>query len=156
MHKFPKVLPFIQETLRWRPIVPLGAPHATTQEDEYRGLRIPAGATVLPNHWAMDLDDAVFDDPFALAPITVFDTGERYESDSSKMLQSALSGPVDLKASVSVRSSYRKEVIEELLALAEQDRAVFMPQAHGGDDADIKHGNFQMCGTQDYTMLHRE
>jgi cytochrome P450 len=34
---------------RWRPIVPLGVPHATTKADEYDGYDIPKGATVYCN-----------------------------------------------------------------------------------------------------------
>jgi cytochrome P450 len=33
----------VREVLRWRPIVPLGVPHATTQDDIYEGCFIPKG-----------------------------------------------------------------------------------------------------------------
>ncbi len=35
------------EAIRWKPILPLGLPHAVTQDDEYDGYLIPKGATVL-------------------------------------------------------------------------------------------------------------
>jgi cytochrome P450 len=34
---------------RWRPVVPLGVPHATTKVDVYGGYDIPKGATVFSN-----------------------------------------------------------------------------------------------------------
>ena len=34
---------------RWRPVVPLGVPHATTKADVYGGYDIPKGATVFSN-----------------------------------------------------------------------------------------------------------
>ncbi|KAK5276629.1 hypothetical protein LTR14_012559, partial [Exophiala xenobiotica] len=47
----------IKETLRWMPTTILGAvPHAVTKEDEYLGYRIPKGAGVLNNVWAIHMD----------------------------------------------------------------------------------------------------
>jgi len=55
-------LPFIEaiylETLRWHPAVPLGVPHRLTEDDYYRGYKIPAGASVLINQWAIFRDEA--------------------------------------------------------------------------------------------------
>ena len=65
-------LPYIQatvkEVLRWRPVSAGGIPHALTQDDEYMGYRIPAGATVIGNHWSIHLDDQVFKDPYRFNP----------------------------------------------------------------------------------------
>lgn len=65
-------LPYVQavvnEVLRWRPVSAGGIPHAVTQEDEYMGYRIPAGATVIGNHWAIHLDEDVYDDPYNFCP----------------------------------------------------------------------------------------
>lgn len=48
-------LPYLEavykEVLRWFPIVPLGVPHRSTSDDEYRGMRIPKGTMILPNAW---------------------------------------------------------------------------------------------------------
>lgn len=48
-------LPYIRacmkESLRWMPGVPLGTPHAATQDDEYMGYRIPKKATIILNVW---------------------------------------------------------------------------------------------------------
>ncbi|KAF8717348.1 Cytochrome p-450, partial [Rhizoctonia solani] len=44
-------LPYLErvllEVLRWRPGIPLGAPHISNEEDEYRGYRIPKGDIVI-------------------------------------------------------------------------------------------------------------
>ena len=65
-------LPYIQavvnEVLRWRPVSAGGIPHAVTQDDEYLGYKIPAGATVIGNHWAIHLDENVYKDPYAFNP----------------------------------------------------------------------------------------
>ncbi|KAL4064490.1 cytochrome P450 [Scleroderma citrinum] len=50
-------LPYLQavlyEVLRWRPVLPLGLPHATTTSDVFEGYYIPKGCIVLFNTWAM-------------------------------------------------------------------------------------------------------
>ncbi|RHZ46417.1 cytochrome P450 [Aspergillus thermomutatus] len=65
-------LPYIRavalECLRWRPLTPLGFPHSTNEDDEYMGYRIPKDAIILPNHWAMDLDEAIFDQATEFRP----------------------------------------------------------------------------------------
>ena len=50
-------LPFIsalvKECLRWRSVVPMSVTHVTTEEDEYRGYRIPKGSVVVSNVWCV-------------------------------------------------------------------------------------------------------
>ena len=58
--RLPIVEALVKETLRWRPVSAGGIPHAVTQDDEYMGYHIPKGATILPNHWAIDLDQEVY------------------------------------------------------------------------------------------------
>ncbi|KIW80422.1 hypothetical protein Z517_07037 [Fonsecaea pedrosoi CBS 271.37] len=58
----------IKEVLRWRPVSAGGIPHAVIQDDEYLGYRIPAGATVIGNHWSIHLDEDVYRDPHAFNP----------------------------------------------------------------------------------------
>jgi len=50
----------LKEVLRWKPVTPLGVPHATTDNDIYRGMFIPKNTTVLPNVWAMLHDPEEF------------------------------------------------------------------------------------------------
>lgn len=64
----PYVNAFLMEVMRWRPLAPLGIPHSVTQDDEYMGYHIPKGATILPNHWALALDEEVFKDPTSFRP----------------------------------------------------------------------------------------
>ncbi|OCH93180.1 cytochrome P450 [Obba rivulosa] len=56
------------EVLRWHPGVPLGVPHRCMEDLEYRGYRIPAGATILVNQWAILHDEQHYSDPFAFNP----------------------------------------------------------------------------------------
>ncbi|KAK6515866.1 hypothetical protein TWF281_004457 [Arthrobotrys megalospora] len=43
----PYVEALLTETLRWRPIISLGVPHMSDQEDEFQGYRIPKGSIIL-------------------------------------------------------------------------------------------------------------
>ena len=48
-------LPYIRaickEIQRWQPAVPLGVPHSNIRDDEYRGMLIPKGSTIIVNQW---------------------------------------------------------------------------------------------------------
>ena len=48
-------LPYIKaiqkECMRWQATAPLGIPHRSTEDAEYKGYFIPAGTNVLPNQW---------------------------------------------------------------------------------------------------------
>ncbi|KIJ53468.1 hypothetical protein M422DRAFT_222108 [Sphaerobolus stellatus SS14] len=54
-------LPYInaicEEVLRWRPVVPIGLPHAVTQDDTYGEFFIPKGSIIHHNTWKI-LHDA--------------------------------------------------------------------------------------------------
>lgn len=44
------------ETLRWRPVAVLGGtPHASTEDDTYKGMFIPKGSTVIAPLWSSEL-----------------------------------------------------------------------------------------------------
>ncbi|KIW96532.1 uncharacterized protein Z519_03601 [Cladophialophora bantiana CBS 173.52] len=64
----PYIDAIIKETLRWRPVSAGGIPHAVVQDDKYMGYDIPAGATVIGNHWAIHLDENVYKDAYAFNP----------------------------------------------------------------------------------------
>ncbi|KAF9556698.1 cytochrome P450 [Agrocybe pediades] len=55
--QLPYVRCAIKETLRWRPALPMAIPRMTTQDDHYNGYFIPAGTIILPNVWAISIDD---------------------------------------------------------------------------------------------------
>ncbi|KAK1232695.1 hypothetical protein PQX77_004171 [Marasmius sp. AFHP31] len=65
-------LPYIDricyELLRWNPVTPLGIAHSVSNEDEYRGYRIPKGTTVLANVWGILHDPAQYPDPLLFNP----------------------------------------------------------------------------------------
>ncbi|CUA75462.1 O-methylsterigmatocystin oxidoreductase [Rhizoctonia solani] len=70
-------LPYIEavgkEVLRWRSVTPLGVPHACIQDDVYRGYRIPKGASIIPNQWAMSNDESVYANPERFDPSRFLD-----------------------------------------------------------------------------------
>ena len=41
----------MKETMRWHVVLPLGVPHATTEDDELNGYFIPAGTILIPATW---------------------------------------------------------------------------------------------------------
>ncbi|EMD33482.1 hypothetical protein CERSUDRAFT_118062 [Gelatoporia subvermispora B] len=65
-------LPYMEhifsEVLRWYPGVPLGVPHRCMEDIEYKGYRIPEGATILVNQWAILHDEQHYDNPFDFNP----------------------------------------------------------------------------------------
>ncbi|KAL5635231.1 hypothetical protein ACGC1H_003057 [Rhizoctonia solani] len=58
----------VQETLRWGPVGPLALPHTCFQDDTYKGYRIPKGAIVFGNVWAMTHDETVYKNPEVFDP----------------------------------------------------------------------------------------
>ncbi|RYP04548.1 hypothetical protein DL765_010156 [Monosporascus sp. GIB2] len=65
-------LPYIRgcmkESLRWMPTVPLGVNHAVIRDDEYMGYKIPKGAGVMYNVWAIGHDPKRHPDPRRFDP----------------------------------------------------------------------------------------
>ncbi|PFH57441.1 hypothetical protein XA68_15047 [Ophiocordyceps unilateralis] len=59
---------FVQEVLRWRPLAPGGVPHSPIKDDTFEGFHIPKGATVIANHWSLDMDEDVFARPEEFMP----------------------------------------------------------------------------------------
>ncbi|KAJ7438738.1 cytochrome P450 [Mycena latifolia] len=65
-------LPFMEavlsETWRWGVPVPINLPHRLTDDDVYRGMRIPKGSVVLGNIWAILRDESIFKDASKFQP----------------------------------------------------------------------------------------
>ncbi|KAJ2926328.1 hypothetical protein H1R20_g10780, partial [Candolleomyces eurysporus] len=64
----PYITAIVKEALRWRDVVPFGVPHALSTDDVYKGYRLPAGAIIIANQWAMLHDEKVYSDPFEFKP----------------------------------------------------------------------------------------
>jgi cytochrome P450 len=64
----PYVEALIQELHRWASVSPLAVPHATTEADVYRGYRVPKGATVMANTYAVHHDPNSYQEPHRFLP----------------------------------------------------------------------------------------
>ncbi|KAJ7251361.1 cytochrome P450 [Mycena rebaudengoi] len=64
----PYVSAIVKEVLRWKPVTPIGIPHAVAVEDTYRGYKIPAGSIIVPNTWAILYDEIAYPDPDKFNP----------------------------------------------------------------------------------------
>ncbi|EAW12348.1 cytochrome P450 [Aspergillus clavatus NRRL 1] len=66
LDNMPYVRAFIREALRWLPSS--GTPHASTEDDEFMGYRIPRGSMVVPHYWFVDMDSDVYMNPLKFRP----------------------------------------------------------------------------------------
>ncbi|KAF2636135.1 cytochrome P450 oxidoreductase, partial [Massarina eburnea CBS 473.64] len=53
----PYINMMIKEVHRWRPVTPLGVSHAVAEDDEFDGMKLPKGSTVILNIWGMHHDN---------------------------------------------------------------------------------------------------
>ncbi|KAH8778616.1 cytochrome P450 [Diaporthe sp. PMI_573] len=79
----PYIRACIKETLRWMPTAILGMPHCVIQDDEYMGYKIPKGAGVMYNVWAINMDENRFKSPRAFDP-------SRYEGDNQTSAEATM------------------------------------------------------------------
>ncbi|CAN9416638.1 unnamed protein product [Alternaria alternata] len=68
LSNLPYLQAVVEENFRWRHIVPAGIPHATTQDDFYKGYLIPKGSVVVPVFAAMRQNSSTFDSPEVFRP----------------------------------------------------------------------------------------
>lgn len=72
--QLPYIRALVKEVLRWRPVAVLGGtPHASTEEDIYKGYLIPAGTTILGNSWAINLNEEYYPNPHHFDPTRFLD-----------------------------------------------------------------------------------
>ncbi|KAJ7059769.1 cytochrome P450 [Mycena amicta] len=64
----PYIGALVKEVLRWKTVTPLAIPHCVSEEDQYRGYRIPKGSTILGNVWAICHDEATYSEPDVFKP----------------------------------------------------------------------------------------
>jgi cytochrome P450 len=80
--KLPYLDALVKETLRWRPVIPNGLNHATSEADVYEGYRIPKGTTISFNTWGMHQDPTYFPSPEEFAPERFLpETDERFREE---------------------------------------------------------------------------
>jgi len=79
-------LPYLEalyrETLRWRPVVPPGVPHVSTNDDIFQGHYIPKGTIIIANVWAMSQNPEIYPDPSAFKPERFFDQDGNLNDDT--------------------------------------------------------------------------
>ncbi|KAJ7468478.1 putative monooxygenase [Mycena latifolia] len=78
LDSLPYVRSIMAEVFRWQPSVPLGIPHALSQDDVYEGMHVPKGAIVIPNVWHMLHDPTIYPNPMEFDP-------DRYQNLDSEM-----------------------------------------------------------------------
>jgi cytochrome P450 len=66
--QLPYISMIIKEAMRWRPVTPLGFPHALTKDDVVDGKFLPRGTTIFINVWGLHHDEAVFSEPAKFNP----------------------------------------------------------------------------------------
>ncbi|EJD42956.1 cytochrome P450 [Auricularia subglabra TFB-10046 SS5] len=64
----PYVSAILLEVIRLYPVLPLGVSHRVMEDDEYNGMRIPKGTTILANVWSILRDKRYYDDPEEFKP----------------------------------------------------------------------------------------
>ncbi|KAK1233779.1 hypothetical protein PQX77_003046, partial [Marasmius sp. AFHP31] len=80
----PYLTAIIKEVIRWAPVAPLGLQHRVTEEDTYEGYRIPQGATVIANIWAITHDPDLYPNPDKFDPDRHL--GEQPQTDPFKFI----------------------------------------------------------------------
>ncbi|RKL26265.1 hypothetical protein BFJ72_g13838 [Fusarium proliferatum] len=87
LERVPYIRQVMKESWRWRPPVALGHPHTTTRDIMYKNYRIPKGARIHLNAWAIHRDPTRYPDPENFIP-------ERFEADTRSSQESAASPDV--------------------------------------------------------------
>ncbi|KAG2067035.1 cytochrome P450 [Suillus decipiens] len=77
----PHLEAFISEALRWRPIIAAGVQHRTDEDIIWENYCIPAGTTVVGNHWAISRDPDMYPEPEEFKPQRWIDDEGRLRDD---------------------------------------------------------------------------
>jgi cytochrome P450 len=85
--KLPYIDALVREILRWRPVGPVGVPRIASQDDVYESYRIPKGATVVPNLYAIAHDPLIYD-----ANPHLFDPARFLNADQTEIRDDAPTG----------------------------------------------------------------
>ncbi|KAH6919314.1 cytochrome P450 [Coprinopsis sp. MPI-PUGE-AT-0042] len=66
--RLPYLQALLKEVVRMWPVTPLAVPHATSEDDVYKGFFIPGGTMTFANTWAIFRDPAHYPNPFEFRP----------------------------------------------------------------------------------------
>ncbi|KAF6762745.1 cytochrome P450 [Ephemerocybe angulata] len=66
--RLPYLNAIMKEVLRFAPVGNMALPHRVTEEDVYRGYRIPKDASIIANVWAVLHDPSIYPEPFTFSP----------------------------------------------------------------------------------------
>ncbi|KAJ2915292.1 hypothetical protein MD484_g5148, partial [Candolleomyces efflorescens] len=66
--KLPYITAIAKESLRWQSPNPIALPHMSTEEDIYKGYRIPKGSMIIGNVWALMHNEEDFPNPMEFKP----------------------------------------------------------------------------------------
>ncbi|KAJ8468878.1 hypothetical protein ONZ51_g9347 [Trametes cubensis] len=58
----------VKESIRWHNVVPLGVGHCITEDDEFQGYFLPAGAVLVPNVWSVMHNPQIYPNPEQFNP----------------------------------------------------------------------------------------
>ncbi|KAI0088573.1 cytochrome P450 [Irpex rosettiformis] len=84
----PYIRAIVRETLRWRPVSPIGLPHVATEDNWYEGYFIPKGTAVFGNIWAMNRDPSIYPDFDVFRPERFLDESGAVETSPPNARQS--------------------------------------------------------------------
>ncbi|KAF8510471.1 cytochrome P450 [Hysterangium stoloniferum] len=84
LDSLPYIKNIMHEVLRWNPVTPLGVPHLSTMDSEYRGYHIPKGTIVMANIWSMLHNPDIFSNPLEFFPDRFLD-----DENATKMIDVA-------------------------------------------------------------------
>jgi len=85
--KLPMLKAICLEALRWENVIPMPIPRMLTEDDVYKGYRLPKGSMVISNLWAMLHNKQVYPDPFSFKP-------ERFLKDGK--VDPSVPNPIDI------------------------------------------------------------
>ncbi|KGO63861.1 Cytochrome P450 [Penicillium italicum] len=84
----------MHELFRWRPISPGSIPRRADRDDEFNGVKIKKGVTLMANAWAIGRDEKVFDPALGDTQDFVPERWLRRDDDGAERLQTDLPLPV--------------------------------------------------------------
>jgi len=79
--RLPYIAAICKEVVRWQMVAPLGIPHASTEDDEYRGFFIPKGSVMIANAWAILHDPVRYPEPEEFRPERYLDKDGSFRDD---------------------------------------------------------------------------